>query len=304
MHLKQLVLVLLISSLSCNLVQTMTGEDDTFLPEETDVPGWRLSKPGAEYTAKDIESYLKDEDKAALYKTYGFKKLRAAEYKSFSTPEKTIKAEIFQMSSSLNAFGILTDEMPYDTGKSSLCDDSFSGAQGIFARKGHYYIRIGSFTQYNNALNDYKMFLNAVCDKIKTGAEPLPAELALFGRNDKLSIKYKIKGNTELQAIKNVFTKKMDFKGTPAIIFWGKRNSGYISLGEFSGLLKDKNKPFIISSAGKSQTAFYKTDDNEFIFVSVYKEWIFGVLDATDMAKGEEIIAYMFNEILNFSNKK
>ena len=287
----------------CALLQPNKEKIEDLIPRETEIPGWRIELSPKIYNSKNIHEYFKNEEQRKLFSTYGLKELCIAKFKSFSSPTKEIKVEIFHMNSPLNAFGILSMGRANLSKKEDICEDSYSTAQGIFLRKGNYYIRIKSSTEYDNSLNDFKIFSNIVCDKIKNAFEPLPGYISLFGGDERISIKYQIEGDTRIQSLKKIFTGNLGLFGAYRTIFFAKRDSSYISIGEFSNLLKDGNNPYILSTAEKIQTAFHKINYNEIIFISVYKEWIFGVLDAENMVEGEKIINYMFNELLNFLQK-
>ena len=74
-------------------------------------------------------------------------------------------------------------------------------------------------------------------------------------------------------------------------------------MNEFSGIINNKNMNFILSGTGDSQTAFLKLDDNEYLYLSVFKEWIFGTFDAENMAEGEKIIGLLFSDLKQYLAK-
>ncbi len=296
---KKILFILFVSNFfSCGLFQT-SDKSDILLPRETEIPGWRLEGSINEFTSDNLPEYLKEPDKNLL-NIYGFKELYTAKYKNISKENKEISIEIFTMDSPLNAFGILSMEKIQDSKEENICENSYSTSRALISRKENYYIKIRSGSEYPDSNEDLRIFLKIICDKIKN-SNPLPRYLTLFEKKDtKNSLVYWVEGNPKFQILKHIFTRKTDIFGKNKTVFFGKRESDYISMGEFSNLLKDKEKKFILSSAGDSRTAFLKLDDNDFIFISVYKEWIFGIMDAESMTEGEKTINYLYNDLKEF----
>ena len=104
---------------------------------------------------------------------------------------------------------------------------------------------------------------------------------------------YKKQGDDDIPALKNIFIKKIVFQ-KPENIFFAKRDSAYVANNEFSGLLKAQ---FVLTGANFTRTAFKKINDSGFIFISIYKEWIYGVLVAENLSEGEKIQNYLYNLI-------
>jgi hypothetical protein len=295
---KILYILFVFNFFSCGLFQT-SDKSDVLLPRETEIPGWRLEGSINEFTTDNLPEYLKEPDKNLL-NTYGFKELYSAKYKKISKENKEITVEIFTMDSPLNAFGILSIEKIQDSKDENICENSYSTSLALISRKENHYIKIKSGSEYPDSNSDLEIFLKIICDKIKN-SNPLPRYLTLFEKKDmEKSLVYRVEGYPKFQILKQVFTRKTDIFGKNKTVFFGKRESGYISMGEFSNLLKDKEKRFILSSAGDSRTAFLKLNDNDFIYISVYKEWIFGIMDAESMVEGEKTINYLYNDLKEF----
>jgi hypothetical protein len=292
---KILFLILVFNFFSCTLFQT-TENTDALLPSETETPGWKLDGPVKEFTNNNLREYIK-EPELTLLNTYGFKELYTAKYKNISRRNNEITAEIFTMDSPLNAFGILSMERVENSKEENLSDYSYSTPVALFFVKDNYYIKIKSGSEYMNSIEDLRIFSKIILDKIKD-ANPLPRYLSLFEKKDnKDSLIYWIGGHPKLQILREVFTRKTDIFEKNKTVLFTKRDSSYISMGEFSNLLK--NKQFILSNAGDSQTAFLKLNDNDYIFISVFKEWIFGI-NSESMAEGEKSINFLFNDLKDY----
>lgn len=294
-----ITLFLSVNLLSCTLFQT-SDTTDVLLPDESETPGWRVDGFIEKTTAENLHEYVKESEKSLIL-AYGFKELSSAKYKNISSRNNEIIVEIFTMNSPLNAFGIFSMERIDDSDDfkdENLCENSYSisdiDSKAFFLRKKNYYIKVRGST---DAVGD---FAGIICNKIK-GSNPLPGHQSLFENKDnRNSLKYRIDGHSRLPVLKKIFTRKIEIFGQNKTIFFTKRDSRYITMGEFSSLLKDKEKRFILCSAEDSQTAFLKRSDKDFIFISVFKEWIFGIMDAESMAQGEKTINYLYNDLQKF----
>ncbi len=293
-----LLLLFIFNLLSCTVFQTDTEKTEDLLPREIELPGWRAAADPKIFNSTNIQKYIKTQEEIRLLDVYEFQELSIAKYCSLSNPDKTITVEIFKMNSSLNAFGILSIQRSDEAMKEEICEDSYSTEQNLFARKNNYYIRIQDVCKYAGAKTDNKLFLKTICIKIKSTMR-LPDYLSLFGgKEDRMSLIYMTEGHPKLFKIKNIFSRKTEIEGKTKTIFFAKRNSNNNSLREFSSLLKDNQ--YILSTASEIQVAFLKTREDNFIFISVYKEWIFGIFDAATMAEGEKTINYLYNNLYKF----
>jgi len=76
-----------------------------------------------------------------------------------------------------------------------------------------------------------------------------------------------------------------------------KRSTVYDSEHEFHGILKSGGGSFMLSKTGNLETALLIMTEKEYLFISYYKHWIFGVLDAENMIVGNNIITVLFDEL-------
>jgi hypothetical protein len=300
MLIKTIFLLSVFNFLSCAMFQTDTEKTEDLLPREIELPGWKIIAGPDVFNSNNIHEYIKAQEELHIFEVSGFQELSIAQYSSLSNPDRAINIEIFRMDSSLNAFGIFSTQRIDGAVNKNACDDSYSAGQNYYARKSNYYIKIKPLNNYAGAGSDIKLFLETVCNKIKNG-ENLPGYLPIFGdKDDRTTLSYWIEGYPKLTKIKSVFSQKVEIEGKIKTIFFAKRSSEYNSLSEFSGLLNDKNNQFILSSAGEIQIAFSRTSENEYIFISVYKEWIFGIADISALSEGEKAINYMYLKLNSF----
>ncbi|MFH0976765.1 MAG: DUF6599 family protein [Spirochaetota bacterium] len=311
MNKKILFLLLALNTLSCALFQESDKTED-ILPRDVEIPGWVTDGSPEYYTPGNIKEFIKDPERIRLLYTYGFKELFTAKYKKISGTDIALKVEIYAMESPLKAFGVLSMEKNSDTQpekekkvktentEENEGDDSYSTEQGLFSRKGQYYIIAKPVRGYIDGIQDCRMFTEIICGKIKN-SDPLPSYLSLFGGTDnRKSLVYRIEGHPILRILKEIFTRKFEISGKTKTVFFAKRETRHLSLREFSGLLKNDQSRFILSGAGESQTAFLKVKDNDYIFASVFKEWIFGIMDAESLAEGEKTISYLYKDLSEF----
>ncbi len=92
------------------LTPPMSADSASGLPVEKLLPtpgfaeGWVIKEKVDIYTEKDLYKYINGE--AELYYPYGFKALATAVYARSDNPEIGIVADIYEMGSSMDAFGI------------------------------------------------------------------------------------------------------------------------------------------------------------------------------------------------------
>jgi hypothetical protein len=291
------IFLITINLSSCILFQKSDITEELF-PRDTEVPGWRTVDQSLEFNADNLHEYIKENGKAALFKTYNLKELFVVKYKNISNPNNEITIEIFFMNTRLNAFGIYSMERPENSTEESLCSSTYLSGRTIFSQKGNYYLKINTNLE---STEDIKIFSKIICDKIKDN-NPLPRYLLLFEKyENRKSLVYWIDTYSEFPLLKDIFSRKVKMNGKEKTVFFAKRDSAHISAGEFSNLIK--NKKLILSNAGDSQTAFLKFNDNTFIFISLYKEWIFGIMDAESMTDGEKNINFLNNDLREFLEK-
>lgn len=295
------ILTLILSNISCELLQIKSEDITALLPWETDVPGWKIKSPAVKYTEKNIGEYSQGD--VNLFKLYGLNELAVCTYYSISNAEKEITVSILRMNSPLNSFGILSMERSDSVSAAEVCDDSYTNEKGLFYRKGKFYVKINRAGEIS--IDDLNTFGKTVCVKLCNEADKLPDYISLFNSDtSRINLVYHINDIDDIPGIKNIYVLKTTILDKPVSVFFTKRDSGYDTIGEFSRLLKETKDPFILSSAEKSQIAFKKKGDSDFIFISVYKEWIYGVLSTDSMVNGKRIINYLYEGILEFEKKK
>jgi len=296
------IIFFIILNLSCFNLKKSSDNSLNFFPRESDIPGWRAKNSPQLFRGGDIRKYLKDS--GDHYQRYNVEELSVAEYNSISDPSRIISLAILKMSSSLNAFGIFSLERGFDYKDACISEDSYLTSNGLFFRKGRYYIKIEIRGGYADVSKDFRMFSGAINDKVLKGRGVIPDYLSLFSdKGSRSRVVYYIEDYPLLPSIKNIFVRKKDISGDDRFIFFGRRNSYFDSMRDFSAQLKIKENPFILSNAGKLRIAFNKIADNEYIFISVYKKWVFGVISANSMIEGKKIVTLLYKDLLDYLKK-
>ncbi|MDY6934259.1 MAG: DUF6599 family protein [Spirochaetota bacterium] len=303
---KILILFSIISFLSCrNIIHSVNNIQ--LLPRESDVPGWRLNSAPKEYTVDNVHRYL--HNKGRIFKKYGFRSVSVAKYHSINDQSRLTTVEIYKMDSTLNAFGIMGIERGFNHIEDSVFENSYTKGAGFYFRKGIYYIRIeaSKTTDSFTIQRDNIIFAQVVHENIKNPNEPLQDYVALFGDNKRVSdVVYYIDGHPQLPEIDNLFVRGKRISGRIKHIIYSKRDSCYESLKYISSLVQEMEPPFVLSNAEEFQIAFNRSENNNYIFIAVYKEWIFGIINADTKFEGKKIVHRLYTELIEFlksSNK-
>jgi len=140
------------------------------------VSGWQLPEAPRSYFPGTLFEYI--DGAAESYLSYGFQELVVSEFKSQTTPA-TLTAEIYDMGSDLNAFGIYSSEKfpgspPVTVGTQGYLEE---GTLNFIA--GHDYVKLICFDAGPAADAVLKSFAGEIAGKIGGGGA-LPAALALF----------------------------------------------------------------------------------------------------------------------------
>ena len=141
---RRVFLVLIIIALSLISLQCTSKPDKTgiavFLPEKGESGNWNPVDTIQVYAGDDL--FLLINGGAEIYQEYGFKQVAAREY---SSGEKTITVELFEMDDPLSAFGMYS----FKTGKSG--EDAAIGDEGLLSdyylnvRKGNYLLTVTGY---------------------------------------------------------------------------------------------------------------------------------------------------------------
>lgn len=124
----------------------VSAESASGLPVEKLLPtpgfaeGWVIKEKIDIYTEKDLYKYINGE--AELYYPYGFKTLATAVYARADNPELGIVADIYEMGSSIDAFGIYSRYRDPDEESVPIGTEGFVNESQLLFAKNRYYVRL------------------------------------------------------------------------------------------------------------------------------------------------------------------
>lgn len=289
-RIRRLIIVTMFSAaVSCVMVPRAATLID-YLPRETDVPGWTID-------AKEqirSESNLRRRD--PILAEYGVLEMVTATYRRISDPDRTVRLDIAQFSSTLDAFGVFT--LKRTGGNVRHVDESTAiFPDGVMFRLGRYFVTMVMSPSQNTAEKDLDLFVEAVRQNLapRLGTQDLP-DTVFFLSNDRSTreIAYYKKGITALPGIANLFVLPREMDGRRYNIFYRRSAGIFDAEREFQHLVRNG---FMLSRIGAIQPAVRVLKENELIFVVYYRRWIFGVLNAESFADGSNIIVLLYGEV-------
>jgi hypothetical protein len=278
---------------SCSLIPRASTIAD-ILPRETDVPGWAIARHYRTGSLSKIGQIN------ALYTEYDPLELIVAEYGRLSDIKKTVRIEIIRFRSALDAFGVYSRERGLNGTSHASGDDTWTTERNLFFRQGRFYIRITGENldaQETGAIEQFQGVVRKNLTK-RAGEDVLPDSLYLFSddRSTGDIVFYK-KGIDTIPGLKNIYVMRRTLGGKKFGIVYAKLPTAFDAEQEFHQILKTGGGVFILSKIGSLQPAIRIISDTEYLFISYYKQWIFGVLNADTMNEGNRIIVYLFSEI-------
>lgn len=137
---------------------------------------WPLEESVRTFNPDTLFEHINGE--AELYFPYGFEALAAAIYTSRTNPQLSILADVYRMSSPLNAFGIYSNYRKASSGAAPIGAEGFASSTQLMFYQDRYVVRL----QSSGPELDKSVFLacaRAVSQNLPPGANP-PGELAAF----------------------------------------------------------------------------------------------------------------------------
>jgi hypothetical protein len=289
-----------ILSVSCSFMPRAATLNDA-LPRETDVPGWVITGQYRTSSMKKIGQV------SQLYSAYDPVEIAVSEYGRLSDKSRTIRVELIRFHSPLDSFGLYGRERGFEPAVNFADDDSYSTAGGIFFRRGRYYTKITGGNlgeQESGALEQFRAVM-AQNLKLQPGDELLPDSLFLFSDNRSTrDVIYYKNGVDGIPGLQNVSVIRRTILGKKYDIVYMKTLTAFDAEQEFQKLLKMGKETFMMSRIGKLPAAVRIVSDSEYLFISYYKHWIFGVLDADTMNEGNRLVVYLYGEIKHRTNDR
>lgn len=296
---KPLMIAFLIMVSSCIFMPKKIAITD-LMPRETDVPGWVVTRQ-VKSSGKKIAAVT---TACALYNPQEYV---AVLYTNLSDKKKTVTAEVFTFSSALDAFGAFSVERGFAESNKFVSDDDYSSARGLFFRVGKNYVRIageGLGEQAVETLDQFRVVLQQNM-KMPSNIDLFPDNMFIFSadRSTRNIIYHKhgidsIPGTGPLFVTRRPLFEKM-------YLSWNMKLPGaYDADRKFQDILKQGSGELLLNKIGKLPVAVRIIKDREHLLICCYKNWIFGVLDAETMDRGNNILVVLFSEIKTRGYKK
>jgi len=146
------------------------------LPPSGLLKGWTIDGKIASYTKDTLYTYINGE--AELYVPYGFSLLASAIYVKEENPDVALVADIFQMGSTLDAFGIFSSYRNPESERIGIGAGGFINESQLMFFKDRYFVRL-SASGDNPERNVFIFFAEQIARKIP-GTSITPIELAFL----------------------------------------------------------------------------------------------------------------------------
>ena len=158
-----------------------SGESlEKILPSTGFSKGWALDGKATTYTKDTLYTYIDGE--AELYMPYGFSRLVSALYTKQGDSKAALVADIFQMGSIIDAFGIYSYYRNPDAEMINIGSGGFVDESQLMFYKDRYFVRL-SASGDNPERNIFISCAEAIAKKIPGKSAP-PDELALLKVSD------------------------------------------------------------------------------------------------------------------------
>jgi hypothetical protein len=123
------------------IAESAPGEPvEKLLPTPGFAEGWAMKEEIVTYTEDNLYKYINGE--AELYYPYGFKALATSVYVRTDNPETGIVADIYEMGSPIDAFGIYSRYRDPDEELVSIGTEGFVNESQLLFAKDRYFVRL------------------------------------------------------------------------------------------------------------------------------------------------------------------
>ncbi len=287
-----LILSVIPCLLSCSLFVSQIDSVTDFLPRDTDLSGWNRISPPAEYSGSGIKRYNKN-----YYKT-GIKRFSICRYEP-SGEDTVITAEVARFDNVLNSYGFFSRICGERSFKADTVNESVSDNFAA-ALRGEYVIHIFTLPGSGDNREILKTFMNISLKYIgiNYSKDMLPEQINVLKGPDKYGIIYSVKSLDVPYGIDRIFLTRWIRKGRAVTVFASERGSFSDSYALFRERI---NSGFILSESGTVYSAFRQEGDASYTFISVYKNWIYGVQKTADIETGKKITEAIQSGIMAYT---
>lgn len=290
---------LILFGMTCQFFQERTSEIHSLLPGNIEVPGWEMIGNPNRYSAGSIQ---KHQDYARLSEMKDFRELITAQYRSLQSHSLVLTVVIVRMDSFLSAFNQFSVERGFEK-RISLFPISSQSSQGVYFVKGSYYVKMHLTQKIERLKQEVFAFATTTYRNI-TEKNLLPQYSSLFSKGESPhNLLYYRDFQGDFPELKNVFLRKRTIEGREYTVFFARRQSPSSALTEFNRIISHPLHPAVVTQFGAKRRAFRGDTSGGYTFLSSYQQWLFGVVNAESLKKGEAIIGVLHKELLEFSRE-
>ncbi|MCU0847942.1 MAG: hypothetical protein MUD12_08665 [Spirochaetes bacterium] len=286
-----IILFYLASQTACSLFQFGPSSIAEYLPIESDVPGW----------AQNEKVYAKkSEDLKKLGPYYDRFRIREYAYASYSSisGQGSINLEIYRLPDALRAFSLFTIEKSASN-KIFLNEEfSFSAETGLYLCARDCFVKIMSDNTKDASSGDLSVFRKVVESYISTNESKLiPQHFKLFN-DDARNIIYYADGIDTIPGSADLIAFRQDSRVRSGRLFYMYLHSSYEAAGLYDRIVRKSGASYIMTKAEDIQT-FYRNFSGSYIFISIYKNIIYGVLEAEGIHNGIKAVLELHPRVVS-----
>ncbi len=307
MGIRILIPVLIIALSGC--AGTSEKNPQWLLPSDTETEGWKIKSPPVHYDLTNMVLYLKQ--RKTLYSEYGVREMVTAEYVKVDNPETVVRIELYRMDRPLHSFGIFSRERNAPGENKHIyreMEGCTSGDGRVLCYRGPFFIRIEPVEKRAGPTvpdNELALFVRILKRNIPEDVDPLPSYTRLPGQiPGAAGIVYYPLGIPQISGLKEIFVQNVSYRNGEFQVFYARRKSSPRAFREYSMLIGNDEHGFVLDKTGAYDSAFMKNRDGTYLFVGRCREWIFGVLKAESIPKGEKQLALFGETITGYKDEQ
>ena len=289
---KLLMSVMLVHSL-LNMLHAMAATiEEKMLPESFGMSGWYRDGKTYHYTPENLYRYINGA--ADQFIAYSFANLVGAVYVSGSATQKSFTIDIYDMQSTLNAFGIFQSKRDPDAAVLQIGAEAFGNDQYLYFYKDRFYVEVQNSAGGKHNEAAIMLMAKNITRAIPGGNAP-PAELQYLPDYGRVhgSERYVIGGILGHAFLNRGLTSNYNLDGETVkafVAFFPAREEAVRSLKKYKiFLLEAGNKALPLNGFGESgfvaQEPFHKN-----VLAAQQGHFIVGVSDLSRAQAGDALL--------------
>jgi hypothetical protein len=293
------ILCFFLLSLITTLPVSAEDQQKRILPASGFSPGWALEGPIKKYTGEDLFEYINGE--AELYVQFGFRILTAGLYLKDGNEKLGIAADVYEMGSDLEAFGIYANYRKPEAEPVKAGTEGFVSPSQLMFYQGRYFVQLNAS---GVATQDQAVFLS-LADLISRNLPALsknPPELdllkipALIPKTEKY-IPQSVLG---YPFFKKGLTAQALLDGRPVRIFVlleGSIAEPRNTAQAYEKALKEKGVALKKEPESSAEILFARDPLYGGLCLQPFEKYVLGVADLPDPSQGLPLIRQLQNRI-------